>query len=115
MFSSRNSLCCIKQLLLLLAECLRSARPQVSGDALGGKNTVRLACLVEHHRLLLPSSKVPEVSFESVPEAREAMQACKDRKEVAAALPTTSQLLCLDCDSLGLADLVRSGLRAPHA
>ncbi len=58
MFSSKNNLCCIRQLLLLLTEGLRSVRSQVSGDALGGKSTVRLACLVEHHRLLLPSSKV---------------------------------------------------------
>ncbi len=77
------------QLLLLLTERLRSATSQVSVGDLDGKNTVRLACLVEQHRLLLFFSEVPtrgEVNAERVPEARKAMEACKDRKEVADAL-----------------------------
>lgn len=74
---------------MLLTNSLQSATSQVSCDALGARNNARLDCLVEYHRLLLPPSEVPQegdVNIERVPEARKAMQACMDRKEVADAV-----------------------------
>ena len=53
-----------------------------------------------------------KVSLEACLEAREGLQACKDRKQIAEASFTTSQLSCLECASLRLADLIRSGLWA---